>query len=123
MELETTRETTATARSTATEELCKWMTTAGEAALEGVTTLTTHRVVRVIAVVEALPEFWIRKDLIRLVHRSHLRLGATFIGMCFHRRFPAGDTVSIQKHSEVRNTYNAFLMVLVSASRGTSRTL
>lgn len=84
MELESTRESTgsATAATAAIEELRERMTTAEAAALEGVPSLASHGIVRVITVVEALTELGVREDLVRLVDRRHLSFRPALVGMC-----------------------------------------
>lgn len=60
--------------STLLEELGEWMTTRETSALEGMTTLLGHWIVRVIPIVKPLSQFWVREDLIRLVDSGHLCL-------------------------------------------------
>jgi hypothetical protein len=97
VELEPARETTTTAsRSAAGEELREGIATATEAssrepALEGIATLAGHGVIRIVTVVEALPQLRVGEHLVRFVHGSHLGLGAAFIWMRFHGCFPAVD--------------------------------
>jgi hypothetical protein len=62
------------------EEMGKWMSSR---ATRGRTTITLHGVIRVIAVVEALPQLWVRQHLVRFVHNGHLSFAATLIRVCF----------------------------------------
>ena len=80
VELESTRGTAAATTTTASagEELRERMTTAeattGEPALERIATLSGHRVVRIVTVVESLPELGICQYFIVLVDGRHLSL-------------------------------------------------
>jgi hypothetical protein len=56
----------------ALEELGERMSTSEPSALERMTTLLSHRIVRVISIVEPLSQFWFREDLVRLVNGGHL---------------------------------------------------
>lgn len=62
------------ASAPALEELSEWVPSAPrEAPLVRVATLPGHRVVWIIAVVEALTKLRVGQNLIRFVHRRHLR--------------------------------------------------
>lgn len=58
--------------STLLEELGERMPTGEPSTLERMTTLLSHRIVRVIPVVKPLPQFRVREDLVCLVDGSHL---------------------------------------------------
>lgn len=58
--------------STLLEELGERMSTVEPSALERMSTLLGHRIVRVIPIVKPLSQFWVREDLIRLVDSGHL---------------------------------------------------
>ena len=101
VELEPTREATASTASTS-EELER--AAARESALEGVPALASRRVVRVVAIVEALAELGVCEDLVGLVDGCHLSLGAALVGVRLHRglaeRLPDRLRVSVARHVE-----------------------
>lgn len=69
------------------EELCEGVLAVGE----GVAALLCHRIHGVFAVVKALPQFGVGKDLVSLVEQSHLRFRATLVRVCGLRCFTTGD--------------------------------
>src|SRR6266403_407126 len=58
------------------EEMGKWMSSRAR------TTMALHGVIRVIAIVEALPQLGVRQHLVRFVHNGHLSFAATLIRVC-----------------------------------------
>jgi hypothetical protein len=125
MELEATLSTWETSAGEASalllKEICEGVLAVGK----GVSSLLCHGVHGVFAVVEALPQLRVGKDLVRLVEQSHLRFRAALVRVCGLRCFTTGDG---QEYSSVLNhvyvkfsisTHYAFLMVLASASRET----
>lgn len=65
-------ESVSSVMSSTLEELSERMSAGESSALMRMTTLLSHRVVRVVSVVEPLSQFWVRKDLVRLVNSGHL---------------------------------------------------
>jgi hypothetical protein len=59
------------------EKLSKWVPSTREG-----TALALHGIVRVIAIVEALPQLWVGQYLVRFIYDSHLSFTAALIGMC-----------------------------------------
>lgn len=74
VELETAPAAAATAA--AAKELGKWMATAKattrESPLERIAALSSHRVIRIVAIVESLAQLGVGQDFVRFVNRRHL---------------------------------------------------
>jgi hypothetical protein len=78
-----------TATTTTTTELesaaaCSLLEEMGKRMLSsrGGATLALHGIIRVIAIVEALPQLRLRQHLVRFVHNGHLSFAATLIWVC-----------------------------------------
>jgi hypothetical protein len=99
MERETSRPTTTTTTSTELEsaaagclleKLSEGVPSTGEG-----TALALHGIIRVIAIVEALPQLWIGQYLVRFIHDSHLSFTAALIGVCSECSFATRIETSI----------------------------
>ena len=88
----------AAATGEAVEELRE---VAGEATLERVPALVRHRVVGVVAVVEALPELGVGEDLVGFVDSGHFGFGAAFVGMGEFGLFAAEVRARGRKKGEI----------------------
>ena len=71
------------------EEMGKRMSAGEPSALEWLTTLLSHRIVRVVSIIEPLSQLWVREHLIRLVDGGHLGFRTSLVWVCFDRRFAA----------------------------------
>lgn len=59
--------------------------------LERISTLLGHGIHGILAVVKALPQLGVGKDLVRLIEQRHLGFGAAFVWMCALGGFTAVD--------------------------------
>src|SRR5258708_26804903 len=111
----TCRELEPAAACSLLEEMGKWMSSR---TTRGRTTMALHGIIRVIAIVKALPQFRVRQHLVRFVHNGHLSLAATLIRVCC-KCSPAttnrDECISKQTACE-SNTHKAFLIAFSSAS-------
>lgn len=74
------------------EEL-EWIAAGEVRATEWVSSLLAAcRIIGVLSVVEALSQFWIRQNLVRLVDCCHLRFATALVWMCLLCCSPAGKT-------------------------------
>ena len=76
--------------STLLEELGERASTGEPSALERMAALLSHRIIRVISVIEPLPEFWVREDLVCLVNGGHLGFRTSLVRVCLDSCFTAG---------------------------------
>jgi hypothetical protein len=77
------------------------------------TALALHGIIRVIAIVEALPQLWVGQYFVGFIHDSHLSFTATLIGMCSECGFAAtvrNDGVSREVKRGMRNKYSLRLL-------------